>query len=345
LSTAFATRRDGNSVPVPEQSGAVDGLDLPVGTFVFIGHAQFINQTGVQAFLECFIPFVDSDRALLEGNGIASLNFTGTLRLDAPETVPLNCSAAGGGVLLVTLKLEAIQVDRLSFTGPSCGNDRRDPGEACDGADASLCPGACQPDCTCAAATLVRLTLSPQFATRAVGEFVTFAATGTFSDGSTRNLTQQVTYTSSDPVVAVAPNDPGNRSRVTAVGPGVAVISAVDPVTGVSTTDSGGDATVTVVGALERISLSPQSATRTVGGSINYTATGFFGGGVTRNLTQQLIYASSDPNVAVALNLDGNRSRVEALAPGTVTVSATDPITGISTTTSGDDATLNVVSP
>src|SRR5262249_3900617 len=60
-------------------------------------------------------------------------------------------------------------------------------------------------------------------------------------------------------------------------------------------------------------------------------------------LTQRVVYTSSDPSVASAPNTPGNRSRVEALRPGTTTIAATDPISGLSTTDSGDDATLHVV--
>jgi hypothetical protein len=38
---------------------------------------------------------------------------------------------------------------------PFCGNDVRDPGEACDGADAPTCPGLCQGDCTCPSACIL----------------------------------------------------------------------------------------------------------------------------------------------------------------------------------------------
>jgi len=34
--------------------------------------------------------------------------------------------------------------------GPPCGDDQVDPGEDCDGAEDSACPGMCQVDCTCA---------------------------------------------------------------------------------------------------------------------------------------------------------------------------------------------------
>ncbi len=198
-----------------------------------------------------------------------------------------------------------------------------------------------------AVTNLLSISITPTSATRAVGEFQSFTATGHYEGGGVQNLTQQVTYVSSDPSVVAAPNTAGTRSRVEMIAPGTATISAVytDPNTQlqVSTTDSGDDATITVLGALERITLSPLEATRAANQSITYTAIGHFGGGVTKNLTQRLNYSSSDPNVASAPNTVGNKSKVNTLAPGLVTISATDPVTGLSTTTTGDDVSLTVI--
>jgi hypothetical protein len=91
---------------------------------------------------------------------------------------------------------------------------------------------------------LVSIELRPFSATRAVGQIQNYTAAGFFSDGSARNLTQRVDYSSSDPSVAVAPNATDNRSRVLAVGPGTALITAVDPITGIVSNT----ASLTVVG-------------------------------------------------------------------------------------------------
>jgi hypothetical protein len=99
---------------------------------------------------------------------------------------------------------------------------------------------------------------------------------------------------------------------------------------------------LTVIGALERITLSPVTASRSPGSLQRYTATGHFGGGITQNLTQDLVYSSSDPTVASAPNDEGDRSRVDALTPGTVTISATHPTAGVSTSDTADDAQLTV---
>ncbi|MCC6850529.1 MAG: Ig-like domain-containing protein [Deltaproteobacteria bacterium] len=189
---------------------------------------------------------------------------------------------------------------------------------------------------------LERITLSPTQATRAVSQSLTYTAIGHFGGGATKNLTQRVDYHTSDAAIAAAPNAAGNKSRVDALAPGQVVISATDPVTGVGTTGSGDDVTLTVIGALERITLSPVVATRAPGDVQRYTATGHFGGGATQNLTQELVYSSSDPDVARAPNDPGDRSRVDTLAPGATTISATHPTTGLGSADTGDDATLTV---
>ena len=80
----------------------------------------------------------------------------------------------------------------------------------------------------------------------AVGEFVQLTATGFLLYGGEEiNLTQEVEYTSSNPSVLEAKNTPGDRSRIVALKPGVATISARDPATGV-VTHGGGKVTLVV---------------------------------------------------------------------------------------------------
>lgn len=189
---------------------------------------------------------------------------------------------------------------------------------------------------------LERITLGPTTATRAANEVLNYTAIGHFGGGTTKNLTQRMTYQSSNEAVAITPNLAGNKSRVEALTPGTTIISATDTVTGVTTNSTGDDATLTVIGALERISLGPANAIRSPGGLQRYTATGHFGGGITQNLTQEVLYTSSDPAVASAPNQDGDRSRVDAISPGTATISASHPTAGLNTADTGDDALLTV---
>ena len=93
------------------------------------------------------------------------------------------------------------------------------------------------------------------------------------------------------------------------------------------------------VSNLLSITLAPTAATRSVGESQNFTATGHYEGGAPQNLTQQVAYAASAPGVVAAPNSAGNRGRVEMVAPGTATISATytDPATG-----AAHDATIDI---
>jgi uncharacterized protein YjdB len=93
---------------------------------------------------------------------------------------------------------------------------------------------------------LERITLAPSGVKRIVGQTQRLTATGHYAGGVTRNLTQHLTFRSSDAGVAAVPNDDGDKSRVEKTGVGTATISAVDPKTGISSSAGGGDATFTV---------------------------------------------------------------------------------------------------
>jgi hypothetical protein len=189
----------------------------------------------------------------------------------------------------------------------------------------------------------VRLELKPLQKTISVGEFANYTATGFDADGLPKNMTQKVDYTSSDPTVAEAPNADGNKSRVNGLKPGVTTISATDPVTG-ATTSAETSGTLTVQGALVSIGLKPLDKNAAVGEFINYTATGTLSDGNTKNLTQKVVYASSDTSVAICPNAEGNKSQVQAVGVGVAIISATDPVTNISTEAAGS-GTLTVRVP
>jgi hypothetical protein len=221
---------------------------------------------------------------------------------------------------------------------------------------------------------LVSLAISPTTVKKAAGQFQTFSVSASYSDGSTKNFTQKVDYISSKPSVAAVGTDPTSKSKVVAVAPGVAIISAKDPVTGIATAlDANATFTVTeaptptptrtgptstapsptptlsaspsptATPVLTAITLKPLTAQKPVGATQNFTATGTFSDGSTRNVTQRVQYASSDPSVASAPNEDGNRGKVIALKAGTTTISALDTATGVTSTASNADATLTIV--
>jgi hypothetical protein len=204
------------------------------------------------------------------------------------------------------------------------------------------------PTATPTPGNLVSISLSPDEAKNkiiSVGEFANFTATGHYDNDVTKNLTQKVDYTSSDPTIAEAPNADGNKGRVNGLKPGVVTIIATDPETGISSNDAGGvNGHLTVQGALVSIVLKPLDKNAAVGEFVIYTATGNLSDGNTKNLTQKVTYASSDTSVATCPNETGNKSRCQAVGVGVTTISATDPVTAISTTAEGS-GTLTVRVP
>jgi uncharacterized protein YjdB len=95
-----------------------------------------------------------------------------------------------------------------------------------------------------------------------VGQTLQLKATGTYGDGSTLDLTQAVTWSSSDATVTSISNATGNAGIVMGIGAGAATISATDPATGIA-----GNASVTVsaIGAFAVV----QSTIGSEGGQIS----------------------------------------------------------------------------
>jgi hypothetical protein len=171
--------------------------------------------------------------------------------------------------------------------------------------------------------------VNPKSRTINQGAFTFGTALAVYANGATKNYTQKVDWTSSDPTIASVSNVDGERGKVTGNGPGTIVLRARDPVTGIDSNDSSQNGGITVLGVLQSIELTPASATDTVGDERFFTAKGHFDGGTEKNVTQDVDYASSEPAVAVATNEPGKKSRVVAVGPGTTIITARDPTTGV----------------
>lgn len=185
----------------------------------------------------------------------------------------------------------------------------------------------------------IALDVNPDGRTINQGESFFGTCQALYANGGVRNYTQRVEWTSSDPAIASVSNAEGTRARVTGHTPGTIALIARDPITGISSNDSGRNGSVTVLGPLERVELGPVTATSVEGTARFYSARGFFAGGTDDNVTQDATYSSSNPDVAIATNEPGTKSRVVAVGVGTTTIRAT-----IGTIVS-NDATLTVVAP
>jgi uncharacterized protein YjdB len=79
---------------------------------------------------------------------------------------------------------------------------------------------------TVSAATLTGIAVTPAMATMGVGKIDTYLATGSYSDGSMYELTDNVTWISTMTGVATVSNAAGSRGLVTAVAMGSTTIEA-----------------------------------------------------------------------------------------------------------------------
>jgi len=157
-------------------------------------------------------------------------------------------------------------------------------------------------------AMLVSISVTPVGKTIAPGTKLSFAATGTFSDSSTQNITRDATWASDNPAVATV----GSVSLVTAVAPGTANISAsLDGVTG-STPLTVSSAT------LVSIAVSPASAVLAPASTLGLSATGTFSDGTTQTITNSVNWTSSAAQVA-SVSAAG---QVTGQSAGTATITA-----------------------
>jgi len=174
---------------------------------------------------------------------------------------------------------------------------------------------------------LSSIAVTPASASVVAGSTLQFTATGSYSDGTTKDLTATVNWTSSDASKATIV---ANSGLATGVAAGSATITATSG--GISGTDA---LTVTAPPAtLSSISVTPAGASVAAGLTLQFTATGSYSDGTTKDLTANVTWASSDMSKATIL--------ASGLATGVATGSTT--ITATSGGISGTD-TLTVAAP
>ena len=160
---------------------------------------------------------------------------------------------------------------------------------------------------------LVSIAVTPKSASILIGGMQGFTATGTYSDESTLDITDQVTWASSDEAVAALwPGD-----LFLGVSEGSVVITA--SLAGIS-----GSATLEVSEAappeptLESVVVSPETSMTSVGETYQFTATGTYSDETTDDITDEAMWASTDEAVATV-----EAGVATGVGEGTATITAT----------------------
>jgi uncharacterized protein YjdB len=173
------------------------------------------------------------------------------------------------------------------------------------------------------AATLTGVSVTPATITLAAGATQQLTVTGTYSDGSTKNVTANATFDSDTPATARV-SSPGGL--VTAVAAGTARITAT--VSGKSASTS---VTVSASTAptLSSIALGPNPASVAQGGTLQLTVTGTYSDNSTRPLTMDVTFSSGAESIATV----STSGVVTGVSVGSATITAS---------AGGKTTTLNV---
>ena len=164
---------------------------------------------------------------------------------------------------------------------------------------------------TVTAATLTSIAVTPTNPSIAKGTTVQLTATGTFTDGSTQDLTTQVSWTSGDDATAQVSNIPDTEGLVTGLAVGSTSIAAT--LGGIE-----GSTTVTVTAAtLTSIAVTSTNSLIANGTTVQLTATGTFSDQTTQDLTTQVSWTSGDGTIAQVSNLSDAAGLVTGVGPGT----------------------------
>jgi len=173
-------------------------------------------------------------------------------------------------------------------------------------------------------AQLLSVAISPGSVSLDVGGAQSLTVIGTFSDGTTRDVTFNYGFSSSANAIAtVSPT-----GLVRAVAPGSATVTATNTVSGARTT---AQVTVEPLRVIS-IGLTPSAAALAPGGVQQMLVTGTFNNATTGDVTAGSTFLSSDASVATV----SATGLVSAVATGTATITAMHTASGTTATATVD---------
>ncbi len=179
-------------------------------------------------------------------------------------------------------------------------------------------------------AVLVSIAVTPPSASIPLGTTQQFGATGTYSDGSTQDVTTSVHWTSSAGTVATISMAPATVGLATSTGTGTATITATS-----GSISGAGSLTVTPA-ALVSIAIAPSTPTIALGQSQQFTATGTYTDSSAKDITTNVTWSTSLATVAIVSNSVGSNGLATSSGVGTATITATSHnIRGSTTLTVG----------
>ncbi len=161
--------------------------------------------------------------------------------------------------------------------------------------------------------SLVSLAVAPAAPSIPLGTAEQFSATGTFSDGSTEDVTAAAIWTSSDGTVATV----NSAGMATSVAAGMTTISA--SVGGIS----GSTSLAITTDSMISIAVTPGTVAVPIGLNEGFRAIAHFTDGSTHDITNSVQWSSSSPSIATVGNATGMFGVATGVGSGNALISAT----------------------
>ena len=165
-------------------------------------------------------------------------------------------------------------------------------------------------------AILVSIAIAPTSRSIALGTSAYFTATGTYSDNTTQNITNSVTWSSTDSTVATISNAINSRGLTVPLTIGTTEMTAtLGAVVG--------SENLTVTNAtLRSIAVTPENPSLALGVTAHFTATGTFSDNTTQNITQLVTWSSSNLGVATVSNAANFHGKAVSVGTGSSNITA-----------------------
>jgi uncharacterized protein YjdB len=169
--------------------------------------------------------------------------------------------------------------------------------------------------------TLTTLTVTPVTPSVIAGSTLQLTATGSYDDGSSKNITGTASWSSSDASIATV----STAGLLTGVATGTATITA-------SSAAISGNTNVTVqIAGLQSIVLSPSNTSINSGQTQQYMATGHLSNGTTQDISSSATWTSSN-TTAVMIDATGLATAQTVTQTTNVTITATSGTVSANTT-------------
>ncbi len=167
---------------------------------------------------------------------------------------------------------------------------------------------------------LISIKVNPPRHSIHLGSFCKFTAIGTYLDGSTRDLTSTLNWSSKNTSAQVVSNSHGSKGMCISPPSGSVKIIAADPESGKS-----GEATLSVKNIkLSSISIVPADSSVPIGGSRQFVATGTYKDETTNDVTMSVVWTSLDPSIATVSNANSTIGLVKGVSVGVNVIKATE---------------------